>query len=281
MLRSAVRGFCTPFQELAYVAASVRKSFEAPTGPQVLVGVLTKGPVFVTAVSTWTAVFLPQHVLAFALLLSFSTVLEVFHGVFASTWLNTLQRLERERGLLYLMSFNLAYMQSMSATFRTIAWTARPEHTVPPWTLAYWRDMSFMSIVGGMVGALAYSGINALYAKGYVSPNVRTYIQHLRDFFTFGNGVFFDVGLMFIFWSIFFFKQCLDVALYLFGKHAKPRPGSEAEADGSEVEVLGVREAFVQSTSVFTAIGGAVRERILGKRGKDEGAQQEEYGACA
>lgn len=240
-----------PLREAAYVRHTFSRGMQRPTWQQAASGFVTKAPVFIASVVAWSALLLPTHVVAFLAVVTLSFSLETFHGIFVASWLNVQRFIESERGLPYQVVFNFVYIQFGGGLFRVLAWSSIPD-TIPPWSLTYWRDVSFMTVVGSFFGSLGFNGVNALQHKGYLSDNFRAYVEHFRDVFMLGNGIFFGAGLMTIFWTIFAVQQVFDATLYYVGKKLRPKPGSNADLEGDQITSF--LEAFKIAMAPFVAI---------------------------
>lgn len=264
-LSAAVKFVSAPLREAAYVGHTFSRGLQRPTWQQAVSGFVTKGPVFVASIAAWSALLLPTHVVTFLAVAALSFSLETFHGIFVASWLNVQRFIERERGLPYQFVFNFAYIQLGGALFRALAWSSIP-NTIPPWSLTYWRDVSFMTVVGTFSGSLGYNGVNALQSKGYLSDNFRAYVQHFRDVFMLGNGIFFGAGLMTIFWTIFAVQQMFDLMLYYVGKSVRPKPGSNADVEGVQTTSLG--EAFKNAFAPFVAMYQLLFARTQKRQGE-------------
>ncbi|MBI5597883.1 MAG: hypothetical protein HY928_17495 [Elusimicrobia bacterium] len=218
-----LRFLTAPFREAAFLARTFKAAYTKPTQAEFWGGVLSKGPAFVLSAMWWAKLFLPLHPVAFAAALGFSLALQAFHGVWINTWQNFQNLISRQRGLGYQTVFNFIYMQSTSALFRLISY-AVIAGTVPPWALAYWRDMGIATVLGTFFGTLGYAGVNGLYDKGRISRRTRSYIQQGRDLFFLLAGTFFASGSMTVFWTLFVIQQSVDISLYILGQRAKARP---------------------------------------------------------
>ncbi|MBI5884352.1 MAG: hypothetical protein HZB91_14750 [Elusimicrobia bacterium] len=183
---------------------------------------MSKAVPFIMGLSWWWTTFMPGAPVMWAAAVGYSLALNVFHGVFIDTW-NTFQnRIGKQRGLQYQTVFNFLYGQVPGMIFRLMVWTV-VANTIPPWALAYWRDIGIATIIGTFCGTLGYQGLNGLYDKGILSRGWRSGFQQVRDlFFTLG-GIFFGTGAMAYFWPIFFIQQGLDVALYIVSRRLAKR----------------------------------------------------------
>ena len=229
-----LRLITAPFREAAFIGRTLAAAYTKPTKAEFWGGVVSKGPAFVLSAMWWAKLFLPLHPVAFAAALGFSFALQAFHGVWINTWQNFQNLISRQRGLGYQTVFNFVYMQSTSALFRLISYAVNAG-TVPPWTLAYWRDMGIATVLGTFFGTLGYAGVNGLYDKGRISRRTRSYIQQGRDLFFLLAGTFFASGSMTVFWTLFVVQQSVDILLYILGQRAKARPIAVA-ADAAAAE---------------------------------------------
>ncbi|MBI2362996.1 MAG: hypothetical protein HYV15_06410, partial [Elusimicrobia bacterium] len=229
-----LRILTAPFREAAFLGRTLAAAYTKPTKAEFWGGVISKGPAFVLSAMWWAKLFLPVHPAAFAAALGFSLALQAFHGVWINTWQNFQNLISRQRGLGYQTVFNFFYMQSTSALFRLISY-AVIAGTVPPWALAYWRDMGIATVLGTFFGTLGYAGVNGLYDKGRISRRTRSYIQQGRDLFFLLAGTFFASGSMTVFWTLFVIQQSVDISLYILGQRAKARPIAVA-ADAAVAE---------------------------------------------
>lgn len=250
--RRALRMITTPIREGFYLARTFAAAVVKPTSDEVLGGVVSKGPAFAISLIWWSNLFMGAHLLAFnstaagaallkilhiklatqapieypiafAAAVGLSLTLEVFHGIWVSTWQNVQNIINRQRGVSYQTFFNLFYMQATAAIFRIITWTVIAD-TVAPWTLHYWRDMGLVTLIGTFFGTLGYAGLNGLYNKGSLSRRSRSWIQQGRDLFFLVAGTFFASGSMSVYWPIFITQQTLDISLYAWSRFAKARP---------------------------------------------------------
>ena len=152
------RALMAPFRELGFLGRTFVNSLTKPTWVEAGLGLATKGPVFGLAAAWWGNLLYPGDPIALGAALGLSLALETYHGLFIRSWLNVQRVLERDRGPLYQQVFNLAYTQGTAAAFRTIMWSARPNETIPVWSLEYLRDIGIMTVAGTFFGTLGYNG---------------------------------------------------------------------------------------------------------------------------
>lgn len=213
-----------PFREARFLGRAFKASLVKPLPSEIIGGLATKTFPLVTAIGVyWHAVGL-AHPFSLVALIALSVSQEVFHGFFLKSWNNFQEILRRSRGFNYQMFFNLAYMQGFGSLYRLLTWTANPASVTPPWTVGYWKDIAFMSVVGTFFGVLGYNSLNQLYAKGAIKRWQHSGIQQLRDLCFLLAAPFFASGSMTVFWGIFFFQQALDLGLALWAGWARPRP---------------------------------------------------------
>ncbi len=233
--------------EVRFLGRTFADAFTRPLWSEVAGGVATKAFPLTTSLGVYWATVGLSHPLALGGLVALSLFQETFHGVFLNTWNNFQQSLSRLRGFSYQMYFNLIYMQGFGALYRALAWSAHPDKVIAPWSLAYWKDVAFMSLVGTFFGTLGYNGLNALYTKGRLKRWQRSGIQQLRDMLFLLAGPFFATGSMHLFWAVFAFQQSLDLAIALLAWRARTRailyvaaPPAQADAARKALTELGV-----------------------------------------
>ncbi|MBI4676666.1 MAG: hypothetical protein HY748_03710 [Elusimicrobia bacterium] len=211
-----------PAREIVYLIKTLKDSFTRPSAVETFGGLASKAVPFIMGLSWWWKTFMPAHPAAWAIAVGYSLALNVFHGVFIDTW-NTFQnRIGKQRGLQYQTGFNFLYGQIPGMIFRFMVW-AVIANTIPPWALAYWRDIGIATIIGTLCGTLGYQGLNGLYDKGIISRGWRSGFQQVRDLFFCLGGIFFGTGSMAYFWPIFFVQQGLDVLLYVVSRRMAKR----------------------------------------------------------
>ena len=208
--------------ELAFLARQFRASMTRPSRTETLGGLLTRAPFIAINVLAFAPLYLPHHPYAFAAIAGLTIGLKTFHSFWVDGWAAFQNRLVRLRGIPYLTAFNLVYGQIVAAVYRVISWTALPG-IIPPWTLAYWRDMGIVTLAGTFIGTLASQGVNELYEKGLLSRHGRSFFLLARALILDADGYFFKTGLMGSFWIVFTVHQALDLILYMVSARAKPR----------------------------------------------------------
>lgn len=250
--------------EVRFLGRAFADAFTRPLWSEIAGGVATKAFPLTTSLGVYWATVGLSHPLALGGLVALSLFQETFHGVFLNTWNNFQQSLSRLRGFSYQMYFNLIYMQGFGALYRALAWSAHPDKVVAPWSLAYWKDVAFMSLVGTFFGTLGYNGLNALYTKGRLKRWQRSGIQQLRDMLFLLAGPFFATGSMHLFWAVFAFQQSLDLVIALLAWRAKTRtilyvaaPPTQADAAQKALTKLGVAAPISSEKLTLEPAAGA------------------------
>jgi hypothetical protein len=110
--------------------------------------------------------------------------------------------------------------QLILAVMSTIAWTAlHLEHSdmTAPWYLKYWRDMGFVTVVGTIIGCLAYPAVISLYNKGHLNRFWESMLLQIRDLKMGIQGVLWSSRKMkgvIGYWTVFAIAQVVD-AIYI------------------------------------------------------------------
>ena len=220
--RKVLSAVTAPVRETVYLIRTLKASFTRPSAGEAIGGLVSKAVPFIMGLSWWWTTFMPGAPVMWAAAVGYSLALNVFHGVFIDTWHTFLNRIGKQRGLQYQTVFNFLYGQVPGMIFRLMVWTV-VANTIPPWALAYWRDIGIATIIGTFCGTLGYQGLNGLYDKGILSRGWRSGFQQVRDLFFCLGGIFFGTGSMNLFWPIFFIQQGLDVALYIVSRRMAKR----------------------------------------------------------
>ncbi len=212
-------------REFGYAAGMLKVAFKESKRPrwnEVLGGIVGKIVPAVINIGIFAAMY-KSHPLALVLAAGLSLAVETFHGVFVNAWDTFQSKMGRQRGMLYQNIFNFAYGTMISGSFRAITYFS-VGGVAPPWSLAYWKDMSLMTIIGTFCGTLGYRGLNSIYEKGRVPRWGRATIQQLRDFCMMMIGPFFGTGNMFMTWLLFGVMQSVDLAIFFIDSRLQTRP---------------------------------------------------------
>jgi hypothetical protein len=238
--RGWASSLAAPLRELGFLGRNFAGSLSRPSRTELAGGALTSLPGLATNAAVFTAAFLPDHWGAFAAIMALTLAMKALHNVFVDSWTGFQNRLDHLRSSTYLAGFNFLYGQTIAALYRLISWIALPASTIPPWALAYWRDMSVMSALGTVFYTVGNMAANELYDKGILSRKGRALLQQARAGLGDVEGVFYKIGWMPMFWIAFAIHQLLDLALYPFAAWLSARPvlyvSSESTASTPEFQ---------------------------------------------
>ena len=212
-------------RELSYAAGMLKVSFKESKSPrwnEIVGGVVSKIIPAVINIGIFATMY-NAHPLALVLAASLSLSVETFHGVWVNAWDTFQSKIGRHRGMLYQNLFNFFYGQMISGSYRLIAYLSLG-NVAPPWSFAYWKDMSMMTIIGTFCGTLGYRGLNSIYEKGRIPRWGRAGIQQLRDFCMMMIGPFFGTGNMFMTWLLFGVMQSVDIGIFIIDRMLATRP---------------------------------------------------------
>ncbi len=120
--------------------------------------------------------------------ISYSFLLDNFHGIEASGWMDFLNRMTKERGERFVAFFNAAYTLYNQLVFRLIALAAGKIHPFIAWDDGFinkdWLLLTFITVFGGaFVSAEANKALNAMHYERLSMPKrARDIIQqYVRD----------------------------------------------------------------------------------------------------
>ncbi|MFI5361279.1 MAG: hypothetical protein ACHQ49_04860 [Elusimicrobiota bacterium] len=200
--------------------AAMRES-KHPGWTEVVGGLLSKViPAFIN-IGVFATMYRGHHAALIASV-ALSLLVETFHGVWVNAWDTFQSKIGRHRGPLFQNIFNFFYGQLISGSYRLIAFFALA--MAPPWSVAYWKPMIVMTVIGTFCGTLGYRGLNSMYEKGRVPRKGRAGIQQARDLLMMLVGPFFSTGNMFLTWLIFFSQQSIDLVIYGIDRRLQTRP---------------------------------------------------------
>jgi hypothetical protein len=209
--------------EIAYPFKTLAASFVVPTKHEVVMAVAFKFAPLAASISFLHHTY-ASHPLAFWTVVGISVGLDVFHGIFGTTWTIFQDKLYKQRGTAYQTVFNLFYGQIWGFLYRLVAWTVLV-HVAPPWSAQFGTAVWIQIVFGTFFGTLGWQGTNALYDHGNLNRWQRALILQLRDVKMAISGVLFATNNMFWFWVVFWSQQMVDFSvLYLSSRLVRARP---------------------------------------------------------
>ncbi len=179
-------------KEVSFLAKTLWKSIAIPSKAEIIAGISSKAYPFAVGMAQYVHAYWDNPIGLIAAS-SLSLALDTFHGVFASTWLNFQDRLNKVRGTRYQTIFNFAYGNLWGICFRTIAWAAGVAKNSP-------ISMEFISVAltagltGTIMGTKGYQGLNKLAEMGVISYKTRNLILQLKDIPFMIGGTQFGLG---------------------------------------------------------------------------------------
>lgn len=206
--------------EMLYLGKTLYKSIHAPSLAEIL-----KGSVLVPiALSQYFVAYIDKPV-ALLSSITVSLLIETFHNIWVSSWLDFQKRLKQEKGQRYQLVFNWTYGQFWGIVFRTISYSAG---VAKDWVLSWSYIIPAIStaIVSSFTGSLAYNGLNKLYQLGVYSKSKRDFTQlYIRQALAIIIGTQFCLGAnMAVFWGLFSFQQSQNLYYWVKSELSLQKP---------------------------------------------------------
>ncbi len=207
---------------------------------------------------------------------SMSIILDTFHGVEASGWMDFQNRMVQEKGSNFVTVFNMTYDLMIKMMFRTNAFLAGNMPLVGSQEGVInliWLGFTYVTAISGsVVGTEAYAALNRLHFEKFVfSKRVRDFMQqYVRDFFYLFLGVMLGTGAETNPWTygVFGTSILLDSTLYYLSQVMPQKPALlVGNIDTLMNPKLGYTYPHLKNPKEVIPVGGVSKSEALNKTG--------------